>query len=109
MRPMNGPSMNHALAQVLSAREIVNGTVHDIRRNGSTMMTSERLGISPFIRSKVLGHNDAGGGAQVSATHYDANSYPSEKRKALKVWQELLMEVVSKSSPATDTSWRPTF
>lgn len=94
--------MNHALAQVLSAREIVNGTIHDIRRTGSTIMTSERLGISPFIRSKVLGHNDAGGGAQVSATHYDANSYLSEKRRALDAWQELLMQVVSKSSAATN-------
>lgn len=94
-RPMNGPSMNHALAQVLAAREIVNGTIHDIRRTGSTIMTSERLGVSPFIRSKVLGHNDAGGGAQVSATHYDANSYLSEKRRALEAWQELLMQIVS--------------
>lgn len=101
-RPMNGPSMNHALAQVLSAREIVNGTIHDIRRTGSTIMTSERLGISPFIRSKILGHNDAGGGAQVSATHYDANSYLSEKRRALETWQELLMQIVSKPTARTD-------
>lgn len=93
-RPMNGSSMNTALAAVLQAREIANGTIHDIRRTGSTLMTSERLGISPFIRSKVLGHNDAGGGAQVSATHYDANSYLGEKRRALEQWQGLLATIV---------------
>ncbi|ODT59374.1 MAG: hypothetical protein ABS77_10490 [Phenylobacterium sp. SCN 69-14] len=95
-RPMHGSSMNHALAQVLAARGIQDGTIHDIRRTGSTLMTSERLGISPFIRSKILGHNDAGGGAKVSATHYDANSYLPEKRRALERWNELLAEIVSK-------------
>jgi len=93
-RPMNGPSMNQALNAVLWARAIDNGTVHDIRRTGSTLMTSERLGVSPFIRSKVLGHTDAGGGAQVTATHYDANSYVGEKRAALERWQRLLGTIV---------------
>jgi integrase len=93
-RPMNGPSMNHALNTALWARGIDNGTIHDIRRTGSTLMTSERLGVSPFIRSKVLGHTDAGGGAQVTATHYDANSYVREKRAALEQWQRLLGTIV---------------
>lgn len=97
-RPMGGPSMNLALNAVLWAREIEDGTVHDIRRTGSTLMTSERLGIAPFIRSKVLGHNDAGGGAQVTATHYDANSYISEKRRALERWQDLLRSIVTEGS-----------
>ena len=94
-KPMHGSSMNHALGQVLAACEVENGTIHDIRRTGSTIMTSERLRISPFIRSKVLGHYDAGGGAQVTALHYDANSYLSEKREALERWQTLLLEITA--------------
>ncbi|HEX4709922.1 hypothetical protein [Phenylobacterium sp.] len=50
--------------------------------------------VKPFIRSKVLGHTDAGGGAQVTATHYDANSYIREKRAALDRWQGLLRTIV---------------
>ena len=52
-------------------------------------------GVFPFIRSKVLGHtSDAGGGSAVSATHYDANLYVSEKRRALEAWEGLLLQIV---------------
>lgn len=94
-RPMNGASMNRALSCVLLASGIGDGTIHDLRRTGSTAMTSERLGISPFIRSKVLGHSDAGGGATVSSVHYDANAYLAEKRRALEAWQGLLVTIVA--------------
>ncbi len=94
-RSINGPSMNHALGWVLRAQAIADGTVHDIRRTGSTAMTSERLSISPFTRSKVLGHADSGGGATVSAVHYDANTYMAEKRHALGAWQGLLATILS--------------
>lgn len=93
-QPMRGPSMNWAFNAVLWALQIDDGTLHDLRRTGSTLMTSERLGVSPFIRSKVLAHYDAGGGAQVSATRYDANSYVGEKRRALEDWQRLLARIV---------------
>jgi integrase len=93
-QPMRGPSMNWAFNTVLWALQIEDGTVHDLRRTGSTLMTSERLSVSPFIRSKVLAHYDAGGGAQVSATRYDANSYVREKRSALEQWQGLLRRIV---------------
>jgi hypothetical protein len=79
---------------VLWALEIEDGTVHDVRRTGSTLPTSERLSVSPFIRSKVLAHYDSGGGAQVSATRYDANTYLREKRRALESWQRLLARIV---------------
>ena len=91
---MRGPSMNWAFNTVLWALEIEDGTVHDIRRTGSTLMTSERLTVAPFIRSKVLAHYDTGGGAAVSATRYDANSYVREKRAALEQWQRLLARIV---------------
>lgn len=93
-RSMNGPSMNVALTAVLSACGIEDGTIHDIRRTGSTRITSERLNISPFVRSKVLGHYDAGGGAQVSMQRYDANTHVREERAALAQWQQLLARIV---------------
>lgn len=98
MQPMRGPSMNWAFNTVLWALEIEDGTVHDLRRTGSTLLTSERIGVSPFIRSKVLAHYDTGGGAQVSATRYDANTYIHEKRAALEQWQRLLARIVGRTN-----------
>ena len=58
-------------------------------------MTSERCGVTPFIRSKVLGHIDGGGGALVSSIHYDSNTYIVEKRRALRVWVATLEKIVA--------------
>lgn len=93
-RSVNEASMNVALTAVLRAYGIEDGTIHDIRRTGSTLMTSERPNISPFVRSKVLGHYDAGGGAQAFMQRYDANTYVREKRAALAQWQQLLARIV---------------
>lgn len=71
-----------------------NATLHDMRRTVSTNLTSERCGVSPFIRSKVLGHIDAGGGAMVSMLHYDVNDYLAEKRRALEIWTRVLLRIV---------------
>ncbi len=93
--PVRGDSVTHAQREICDALGITGATVHDLRRTGSTAMTSERLGISPFIRSKVLAHrSDTGGGSAVSMLHYDANEYVSEKRKALAAWEGLLLEIV---------------
>lgn len=94
-KSVRGDSITHAMRLITAAVGVEGVSPHDLRRTGSTAMTSERLGISPFIRSKVLGHStDAGGGAAVSAIHYDANSYIAEKRRALEAWEGLLLEVV---------------
>ena len=98
--PVRGDSVTHAMGDICKAIGLKNATVHDLRRTGSTMMTSERLKVMPFIRSKVLGHrNDAGGGAAVSVLHYDANEYVSEKRQALEAWADLLIKIVSAQEP----------
>ena len=87
--------MCHAMKRVIEALEIATASPHDLRRTGSTMMTSERLRVLPFIRSKVLSHRtDAGGGAAVSMLHYDMNEYVADKRQALSAWAELLLEIV---------------
>jgi hypothetical protein len=92
---MRADSANHAIKAVMKAIGVEGATLYDLRRTGSTAMTSERLGISPFIRSQVLSHTtDTGGGAVVSGRHYDANLYVAEKRRALESWEGLLLEIV---------------
>jgi integrase len=94
-KPIRPDSVTHAMAGICAAIGIADAAPHDLRRTGSTVMTSERLGISRFIRSKVLSHNsDRGGGAAVSDIHYDVNEYVAEKRRALEAWEELLLEIV---------------
>lgn len=93
-RAIKPDSMTRALRRITDALGLEGLTVHDLRRTVSTNLTSERLGVSPFIRSKVLGHLDAGGGAMVSSIHYDANTYLAEKRRALEAWAQLLLEIV---------------
>jgi len=98
-RAIRPGTVTHALAPIMKALAIEKASVHDIRRTGSTIMTSERLGISPFIRSRVLSHlTETGGGAQVSAKHYDPNPYIAEKRAALAAWEGLLLDIVAEQA-----------
>ena len=88
-------SIYHAMIELFTAKKIKHATPHDLRRTGSTALTSERIGVAPFIRSKVLGHrSDAGGGSAVSMKHYDTNEYIADKREALTLWQDLVLEIV---------------
>lgn len=103
--PMRADAMTRAMDRLRDCIGVEDATVHDLRRTGSTALTSERLGVSPFIRSKVLGHGtDAGGGAQVSSTHYDANEYMVDKRAALRAWEALLLRIVEHGPSATKPS-----
>ena len=103
--PIRPDSLTHAMDKVRSSIGVEGATIHDLRRTGSTILTSERLGVSPFIRSKVLGHGtDAGGGAAVSSAHYDVNEYVAEKRRALEAWEGLLLEIVGEQRRAPSVS-----
>ena len=98
-RAIRADSVSHAMRGVVLATGIPDASPHDLRRTGATALTSERLGVQPFIRSKVLAHSgDAGGGAAVSMIHYDANEYVSEKRRALEAWSALLLAIVQTPS-----------
>jgi hypothetical protein len=88
----------------------IDATLHDMRRTVSTNLTSERCGVSPFVRSKVLGHIDAGGGAMVSMIHYDVNDYLAEKRRALEIWARVLLKIVGdRTLPSGRPGIRPMF
>ena len=98
-------SLTHAIDRVRTAIGVTGATIHDLRRTGSSALTSERISVSPFIRSKVLGHGtDAGGGASVSLTHYDVNEYLPEKRRALEAWEVLLLEIVGEKVRPSNVS-----
>ena len=93
-KSIRADSLSHGYRDVLASIGLAGIHLHDVRRTGSTAMTSERLGVSPFIRSLVLSHTDTGGGAAISSTTYDANSYLPEKRRALEAWERLLKSIV---------------
>ncbi len=94
-KSMRPDSVTHALADVALACGIEGITVHDLRRTGASAMASERLGLPPFIISKVLGHTaDTGGAAAVTLTHYAVYDFVPEKRRALEAWEDLLLGVV---------------
>lgn len=99
--PIQPASLTRAMSRVTKALGIPRATVHDLRRTMSTAMTSERLRVSHFIRSEVLGHATSGGGAAVSSAHYDVNTYLSEKRQALNAWARLLATIVGEALPAS--------
>lgn len=102
-RPILGSSMSKTMREVFVAIGIKGAVLYDLRRTGSTAMTSERLGISPFIRSLVLSHTtDTGGGAAVSTRHYDTNDYVAEKRRALEAWERLILEIASGETRASN-------
>lgn len=96
-RPIQPNSLSRAMLRVTKALGIKNATVHDLRRTMSSTMTSERLKISPFIRSEIIAHATTGGGAAVSTIHYDVNDYITEKRDALSRWARLLMVIVGEA------------
>ena len=70
-----------ALAGVVAARP------HDLRRTAASMMTS--MGVSRIVVGHILNHAERG----VTAV-YDRYSYDAEKRAALNLWSERLVDVV---------------
>lgn len=104
-KAVRADSLTHAMDRVRECIGVEGLTIHDLRRTGSTVLTSERLGVSPFIRSRVLGHTtDTGGGAAVSSAHYDLNEYLPEKRRALEAWEGLLLEIVGEGARPSNVS-----
>lgn len=98
-KPIRADSVTHAMVNILAGLGLKPASPHDLRRTGSTALTSERCGVTPYIRSKVLGHRDPGGGAMVSVVHYDTNDYVTEKRRALEVWESVLLGLVGERLP----------
>lgn len=95
--PIGGGALTHAFADLCAALKIPDASVHDLRRTGSTNMTSKRCGQRRFIVSRVLNHADEDKGAKVTGV-YDRNEYLEEKEIALAAWEGLLLEIVGERS-----------
>jgi len=88
-------ALTRAMGHVTHALKLQLAGPHDLRRTGATLLSSERIGIAPFIVSQVLNHTtDAGGGSATTRRHYNVNLYAAEKRHALEEWAKLLLEIV---------------
>jgi integrase len=77
---------------------------HDLRRTGSTAITSERIGMPRFVVSAVLNHTSEMGGI---TKIYDRNEYLPEKRRALEAWARVLRSIGA-GKPKRRTSMKPT-
>jgi len=71
--------------------ELVGWRLHDIRRTAASGMA--QLGAQPHIIERVLNH--AGGQISGIAAVYNRHTYESEMRRALELWAEHVMAVVS--------------
>lgn len=93
-RRIDGPLLpgpvSHDLHDSLGVMGLENLTPHDLRRSGSTGMTS--IGITGFVADRVRGKAIPG----VSGT-YDRYSYFNEKRHALDAWGTHLEHILSGS------------
>lgn len=65
---------------------------HDLRRTASTQMGN--LGVFPFVIGRLLNHKEEGENTGVSAG-YNWGDYMTEKREALKKWDEYLIKYVT--------------
>ncbi len=100
-KPMRPDSMTHAMQAAVAAAGLAAATVHDLRRTGATVMASERLGVAPYVVSRVLAHaSDTGGGALVTLQHYNLYQYAKEKRAALEAWAGLLRLLTAQAEAA---------
>ncbi|MFN7056504.1 tyrosine-type recombinase/integrase [Hyphomonas sp.] len=90
----NGPVDRHVVTRAMSRiREklgIVNGTAHDLRRTGASMMASERCGVRGEVIARILNHTPLGSPVTQIYNRYD---YAAEKRAALELWGETLLKI----------------
>lgn len=98
--PVGASALSHAMTHLVAALGLVDITLHDLRRTGATGMAA--LGVPPFIVSKVLAHKDGGGGAAVTARHYNLYAYANEKREALLKWSQRL-DFITSGAPTETT------
>lgn len=90
--PIEAAALSHAMADLTAALGFEDVRLHDLRRTGATGIAA--MNIAPFVVSKVLAHKDGGGGAAITARHYNLYAYAAEKRDALARWSRHIEELV---------------
>lgn len=90
----NGPVDRHvvtrAMSRIRDKLDIENGTAHDLRRTGASMMASERCGVRGEVIARILNHTPLGSPVTQIYNRYD---YAAEKRAALELWAETLLKI----------------
>jgi integrase len=86
MRPVSCSKLGGSLQRAVGFEE--NWTLHDIRRTVRTGLP--RLGISPDVAERVIGHVLTG-----IRSVYDRHAYLNEKRDALERWADHVGKIVS--------------
>jgi integrase len=87
----DGHAVQRAFNRLCERLVIKDARMHDQRRTGRTLLTSERLGISLETAERVIGHTVSSSLVRT----YDKNDYLPQKREALEKWAELLEEIVA--------------
>ena len=93
--------VTRAVARLMSEWEITDLHLHDLRRTGATMMTSERLNVMGEIVSRILNHTPLG---PTVTLIYNRNTYLPQKRAALDAWAN---EVERLAGPRRSTAPGP--
>ena len=84
-------SLARAMSRLIVSAGIEDASPHDLRRTAATCMASERIGALTEVVARVLNHAPPGLG--VTAI-YNRHAYVAEKRRALELWEGLLLEIV---------------
>lgn len=82
--------VSRAFARLMKDLGLEDLTVHDLRRTGATMLTSERLAVIGEIVSRILNHTPPGPAVTLI---YNRNSYLSQKRAALDAWSREVLRI----------------
>jgi len=81
--PIEPHVVTRYFARLTESLKIPDLTLHDMRRTGATMMTSERLNVMGEIVSRILNHTPPG---PAITQVYNRNTYLPQKRAALDAW-----------------------
>lgn len=81
--PIEPHVVTRYFARLTESLKITDLTLHDMRRTGATMMTSERLNVMGEIVSRILNHTPPG---PAITQVYNRNTYLPQKRAALDAW-----------------------
>jgi integrase len=88
-------AVTRAMSRLTAELEIVNATVHDLRRTVGTNLA--RLGVSKDIRARILNHVD--GARSVTDAVYNQHEFIAEKRAAMQMWEDYLRGLLSPAKP----------
>jgi integrase len=93
--PLGSSALSQAVRRSREALGIDNFCPHDLRRTGATWITA--VGLPKLYARLMLNHSD--GERDVTGEVYVQYSYDFEKRRAAQVWEFVLNQIATCSSP----------